>query len=50
MFQRELLEFEEKIKILEKLILHKVFKRELRTQNSDDEFELKLLKETLIML
>ena len=41
---KELLELEEKIDILEKSILHKAFKGELGTQNSDDEFALELLK------
>ncbi len=44
---KELLELEEKIDILEKSILHKAFKGELGTQNSNDEPAIKLLKEIL---
>ena len=44
---KELLELEEKIDILEKSILNKAFRGELGTQNSDDEFALKLLKNIL---
>lgn len=44
---KELLELEERIDILEKAILHKAFKGELGTQNSNDEPVIKLLKEIL---
>ncbi|WP_339006885.1 restriction endonuclease subunit S [Fusobacterium animalis] len=44
---KELLEFEERIDILEKSILHKAFKGELRTQNSNDESAMELLKKIL---
>ena len=44
---KELLELEEKINILEKSILHKAFKGELGTQNSNDESAIELLKEIL---
>jgi len=44
---KELLELEERIDILEKAILHKAFKGELGTQNSNDEPAIKLLKEIL---
>ena len=44
---KELLELEERIDILEKSILHKAFKGELGTQNSNDEPAIKLLKEIL---
>jgi len=44
---KELLELEERIEILEKSILHKAFKGELRTQNSSDESALNLLKSLL---
>ena len=44
---KELLELEERIDILEKSILHKAFKGELETQNSNDEPAIKLLKEIL---
>ena len=44
---KELLELEERIDILEKSILHKAFKGELGTQNSNDESAIELLKEIL---
>ena len=44
---KELLELEERIDILEKSILHKAFKGELGTQNSNDEPALELLKSIL---
>ena len=44
---KELLELEERIDILEKSILHKAFKGELGTQNSNDEPAIELLKEIL---
>lgn len=44
---KELLELEERIDILEKSILHKAFKGELGTQNSNDEPALNLLKSLL---
>ena len=44
---KELLELEEGIDILEKSILHKAFKGELGTQNSNDESTIELLKEIL---
>ena len=44
---KELLEFEERIDVLEKSILHKAFKGELETQNSSDETAMELLKEIL---
>ncbi|KUL97879.1 restriction endonuclease subunit S [Fusobacterium nucleatum subsp. nucleatum] len=44
---KELLEFEERIDILEKSILHKAFKGELGTQNSNDESAMELLKKIL---
>ena len=44
---KELLELEERIDILEKSILHKAFKGELGTQNSNDEPALELLKNIL---
>ena len=44
---KELLELEERIDILEKSILHKAFKGELRTQNSNDESAMELLKKIL---
>ncbi|WP_405351406.1 restriction endonuclease subunit S [Fusobacterium animalis] len=44
---KELLELEERIDILEKSILNKVFKGELGTQNSSDEPAIELLKEIL---
>lgn len=44
---KELLEFEERIDILEKSILHKAFKGELGTQNNSDEPALELLKSIL---
>ena len=44
---KELLEFEERIDILEKSILNKAFKGELGTKNSSDEPAIELLKEIL---
>lgn len=44
---KELLELEERIDILEKSILHKAFKGELGTQNSNDKSAIELLKEIL---
>ena len=44
---KELLELEERIDILEKSILNKAFRGELRTQNSSDEPAIELLKEIL---
>lgn len=44
---KELLELEERIDILEKSILNKAFRGELRTQNSSDEPTIELLKEIL---
>ena len=44
---KELLELEERIEILEKSILHKAFKGELGTQNSNDKSAIELLKEIL---
>ena len=44
---KELLELEERIDILEKSILHKAFKGELGTQNSNDESAIELLKSIL---
>lgn len=44
---KELLELEERIDVLEKSILHKAFKGELRTQNNSDESALNLLKSIL---
>lgn len=44
---KELLELEERIDVLEKSILHKAFKGELRTQNSNDESAMELLKKIL---
>ena len=41
------IELEERIDILEKSILNKVFKGELGTQNSSDEPAIELLKEIL---